>query len=118
MRILICGGREYDDWQYFIDVMGTLSDTRHFDDHQPIVIIEGGAKGTDFCARLYAKYCGWDHLPFPADWNKYGRKAGYLRNKQMLDEGKPDLVVAFPGGDGTANMVKLATEAGVEVILA
>lgn len=53
---------------------------------------------------------------FPADWDKYGKRAGYLRNVQMLDEGKPDLVVAFPGGKGTAMMVKLAKERGVRVI--
>ncbi|MEM9912925.1 MAG: hypothetical protein AAF922_19365 [Pseudomonadota bacterium] len=45
-----------------------------------------------------------------------GRAAGPIRNKEMLDEGCPDLVVAFPGGRGTANMVKQAQAAGVEVL--
>jgi hypothetical protein len=48
-------------------------------------------------------------------WNKCGIGAGYFRNVQMLEEGKPDLVVAFLGGKGTAMMVKIARAAGVEV---
>ena len=53
---------------------------------------------------------------FPADWNSYGKAAGPIRNKQMLDEGKPDVVIAFPGGTGTANMIMQATKAGVKVV--
>lgn len=53
---------------------------------------------------------------FKADWNKYGKSAGPMRNIQMLKEGKPDVVVAFQGGKGTAHMVKIAKEAGVKVI--
>lgn len=53
---------------------------------------------------------------YPADWARFGKSAGYLRNKQMLEEGKPDLVVAFPGGRGTANMIAIAMKAGVKVI--
>jgi hypothetical protein len=52
---------------------------------------------------------------FPANWKKHGRAAGPMRNQQMLDEGKPDLVIAFPGGSGTADMVRRAKAAGVPV---
>jgi len=55
-------------------------------------------------------------IPFPPEWKRYGPKAGPIRNKQMLDEGRPDLVVAFPGGNGTNDMVKKAKAAGIEVI--
>lgn len=51
-----------------------------------------------------------------ADWSKYGKAAGPMRNQKMLDEYKPDLVVALPGGRGTADMVSRARVAGVEVI--
>jgi hypothetical protein len=53
---------------------------------------------------------------YMADWDGLGRKAGPIRNQRMLDEGKPDLVIAFPGGRGTADMVRRAREAGVEVV--
>ena len=54
---------------------------------------------------------------YMADWKRLGRKAGPIRNQRMLVEGKPDLVVAFPGGKGTAGMVTLARNASVEVIV-
>jgi UDP-N-acetylmuramoylalanine-D-glutamate ligase len=52
---------------------------------------------------------------YPADWKLHGKSAGHIRNQQMLDESKPDIVIAFPGGRGTANMIKRAKKAGVEV---
>jgi hypothetical protein len=52
---------------------------------------------------------------FPADWVRHGRAAGPVRNTRMLNDGEPDLVIAFPGGHGTADMVKQARAAGIEV---
>jgi UDP-N-acetylmuramoylalanine-D-glutamate ligase len=52
----------------------------------------------------------------PADCETHGRSADPIRNRRTLDEGKPDLVVAFPGGRGTAHMVSQARAAGVRVI--
>ena len=52
----------------------------------------------------------------PADWKRHGRAAGPIRNGEMLKD-RPDLVVAFPGGKGTANMVTQATNAGIEIVL-
>lgn len=118
MRILVCGGRDFDDWES----MSRTLESIYLNENQDIkngevqfTIIEGGAKGADFLARVWAK---WRMLPFeeyPADWNKHGYQAGAIRNKQMLEEGKPDLVIAFKGGKGTADMVKRARYAGVEV---
>ena len=53
---------------------------------------------------------------YPADWELHGKSAGPIRNQQMLIEGKPDLVLAFPGGKGTAHMVSIAKKKGVKVI--
>jgi hypothetical protein len=80
------------------------------------VIIHGAAPGADTLAGQWAADKGIPVEAFPADWEKHGRAAGPIRNKQMLDDGKPDLVVAFPGGWGTANMCKQAREAGVRVL--
>lgn len=79
-------------------------------------IIEGGAKGADALAVDFSCTYGTKLEDFSADWEQFGKRAGYLRNKQMLEEGKPDLVVAFPGGKGTAMMVRLAKEANVKVL--
>jgi len=58
----------------------------------------------------------WQHIQeFKAQWDKYGKAAGYRRNARMLEHPAPDLVVAFPGGPGTANMVMLAKRAGIPV---
>lgn len=109
MRILVCGGRDYND-----DVMVRKVLTKYFSHN--LVIIQGEAKGADYLAKMWAKNFGVDYESYPADWNKYGKRAGFIRNVQMLNEGKPDLVIAFPGGKGTAMMINLAEKAGVEVV--
>ena len=80
------------------------------------VVIEGGAEGADRCARLWANANVIVTFEYPADWKAYGKKAGYLRNIRMRDEGKPDVVIAFPGGKGTQMMVDLAKEKNIPVL--
>ena len=113
-RILVCGGREFDDWDKLIKVLYPYL----CEDKDPFWIA-GGAKGADFLVRVFLKTQYNDitkyYKEYPADWKKYGYKAGPLRNTQMLVEGKPTLVIAFPGGSGTADMVRQARQAGVEV---
>ena len=106
MRVLVCGGRDYDDWGRMCEVL---------DGVKMSVLIEGCAAGADTLANRYAREHGIHIEHHPADWNKYGKAAGPIRNRQMLVEGKPDLVIAFPGGRGTANMVEQARNAGVPV---
>jgi hypothetical protein len=79
-------------------------------------VIDGGAKGADNLGRQWGLSRGKNSQTYNANWSKYGRSAGPKRNTQMLVEGKPDLVVAFSGGFGTANMIKQAKASGVEVI--
>jgi DNA-binding MurR/RpiR family transcriptional regulator len=62
----------------------------------------------------------FEHLSYPADWEAYGKAAGPIRNQRMLDEGKPDLVIAFsdlPTTSGTYDMIKRAKAAGIPVYL-
>lgn len=113
MRILVCGGRDAPDSDYPA-VKAVLKVVARPGD----VIIEGGAKGIDHFASTYAVAHDIVNLKFMADWKKQGKKAGHLRNKRMLDEGKPDLVVAFKGGKGTANMVSQARKAKIPLLLA
>ncbi len=143
MRILVCGGRNFghvartkprgaetplvqarlEEYNYIQDELSKLT-TKFSLNYNPndnwlptdITIIAGGATGVDSVAADFAvvNYCQLEK--YPADWNKYGKRAGYIRNKQMLDEGRPDLVVAFPGGKGTDMMVDMATKAGIKVI--
>jgi len=108
-RVLVCGGRDYDDEARVFEELDRL---------KPTFVIEGGANGADSLAWRWAKR----NLPFnsrrtfEANWSAHGKAAGAIRNQQMLDEGKPDLVLAFPGGRGTADMVRRAKRAGVQVV--
>jgi len=78
-------------------------------------IICGGATGADAMALQYAIEKNIEHHVFMANWVKHGRSAGPIRNQQMITEGKPDIVIAFPGGKGTADMVRRAKLCGVKV---
>lgn len=111
MRVLVCGGRDFNDSGFVMTELDHLNS-----EHRFTMVIHGAAPGADSLADIWAQSRHIKQTPFPADWKAHGRAAGPLRNRQMLTEGRPDLVVAFPGGRGTAHMVKLAQEANVPVI--
>ena len=108
---LICGGRDFEDADMFNAAMSDL--TRKFG--CPSIIIHGGAAGADQLADIWAFKKSLMVRRFGAKWKKYGRAAGPIRNQQMIDEGKPDFVVAFPGGNGTADMIMKARAADIDV---
>jgi len=110
MRVLVCGGRDYNDRDVAYRV---LDDLRKHD--AELMLMCGMATGADILAHQWAKYNRIRCLEFTADWNKHGKAAGPIRNAQMLEEGGPDLVIAFPGGRGTADMISKAKKAGVRV---
>ena len=109
--MIVCGGREYADDKHVRDVLDAGIDG------QPITAIaEGGAQGADEHAEEWAMMRGIDCQTYNADWSKHGRAAGPIRNGFMLQEFEPNAVIAFPGGRGTADMVRRAKAAGVRVI--
>lgn len=130
IRVLVCGGRDYDNLEYMKIKLREL-----FDVDDTVTLIHGDANGAD---RLSEKALegyfrgGFEVKRFPADWHdlshrdalirtrrdgtKYDARAGYRRNQKMLAEGSPAFVVAFPGGKGTADMVRQAKAAGIKVI--
>jgi predicted Rossmann-fold nucleotide-binding protein len=123
IRVLVCGGRGYDNQTLVDRVLDGL-----FAAHSgALVVIHGAASGADACANAWAmaKRVGGASVGiqrFPAEWRgPTGRglmdpSAGPRRNATMLREGKPDLVIAFPGGRGTADMVARARVAGVRIL--
>jgi hypothetical protein len=112
MRILVCGGRDFNDSVFLYKYL----DKMHAE--QPIEeVIEGGAIGADTIARNWAMDRGVNVTTYWANWNKHGNAAGPIRNKRMLVQGDPDVVVAFPGGRGTANMMAQALGANIRVII-
>lgn len=112
-RVLVCGGRDYSDRRHVYEVL----DLAHA--ANPIIwLIAGGSNGADALAIDWARKEQVKFQVFNADWETLGRKAGPIRNQEMLDEGKPHLVIAFPGGRGTADMIKRADAAKVPVVRA
>jgi hypothetical protein len=111
MKVLVCGGRDFTNSAYVFSTLDKLHEAT------PITaLMQGGAKGADDLARQWAaSNPGVKRYVCHADWATHGRSAGPKRNARML-EWQPDLVVAFPGGRGTANMVGLAKAAGVKVV--
>lgn len=110
MRAIVCGGRNFGNAEIMDRELKRLGVT---------FVIEGGADGADTLAWRWARHNlgkGSEHsMHFEARWDKHGKAAGPIRNQQMIDEGKPEAVVAFAGGRGTADMVRRAKRAGIPV---
>ena len=111
MRVLVCGGRDFSDSAALYRKLDWFA-RKHLVD----VVIEGDARGADRMAGYWARKRRIENLKFPADWGRWGKRAGYVRNVEMLEKGKPDVVLAFPGGRGTEMMTGLARERGIQVI--
>ena len=127
MRVLIYGGRGFarpevwskgsSDWMLKVkereDGMSYLQDLsiQWPDD---IVVVSGGAKGADSLGEEWGYCSGLEIDRFPAAWDLYGKRAGFIRNQQMLDSGI-DEAVEFPGGNGTADMRRRLEGAGIPI---
>lgn len=113
-RILVCGGQ---DWENRVLTFGVLDGYKHFYGEKgiPIVIVQGGARGADFLAKEWAIKNDVPQEEYLAEWSKYGRRAGPMRNSKMLAT-EPDLVIAFPGGRGTADTMGKARKMNIPVV--
>lgn len=109
MRLLVCGGRDFVDRGKLNMALDRIHATRRID-----VLIHGAYRGADTLADEWAARNGIKREPYPADWN-LGPAAGPQRNQRMIDEGKPDGVLAMPGQRGTADMIRRAASAGIRV---
>ena len=114
MKFLFCGGRNYKNIEKILEVMIELKNS--FGD---FVVIEGEANGADSISREVANELSLVVEKYPAAWNKYGKAAGQIRNREMLISGKPDGVLAFHddlnSSKGTKNMVDISRKANIPV---
>jgi hypothetical protein len=110
MKLLVCGGRDYTNRNALFAALDWLHGRRNIE-----LIIHGAARGADRLAAEWASARGIQSRAFPALWDVDGKAAGFIRNRRMLDCGRPDGVAAFPGGRGTADMINQAQAAGVLV---
>ncbi len=110
VKVIVCGGRDYLDWDFVFAALDNV--------HAELNIVRlahGKARGADALAGEWAISRGVEVQTYAANWRKYGNAAGPVRNVTMLRAEMPDLVIAFPGGSGTSNMVMRAMAAGVPV---
>lgn len=123
MRILVCGGRAYSDRNFIFDSLDRFRSENAVD-----VIITGAARsknnnrspyqftGADWIAIEWAMSRQIPFVGMPAQWNKLGDKAGPARNQQMLDWWSPQRCIAFPGDNGTKDMMRRCREINIPVI--
>lgn len=110
-RLLVTGGREYADAERMAIYLDALHGSRGI-----ALLIHGASRGADELADAWARSRCVPVQSCPADWDAHGRSAGPIRDTVMLVDHCPTLVLAFPGGRGTANIVKKAREYGIPVI--
>ena len=108
MRVLVCGSRHFYDWRLLEKVLDEANIT---------YLIHGGAAGTDSLAQQWALYNNTPYRSYPAYWDTYGKRAGIIRNKQMVEDGNPESIIAFlaPNSKGTANSIQLANTTNIPV---
>lgn len=104
MKIIVTGGRNFTRTEAMFDVLDMMD---------PDIVVQGGALGADALARLWAVSRGKTFITVPADWARWGKMAGTMRNANMLQLHRDaSLVLAFPGGRGTADCLARARDMG------
>ena len=112
ITLAVCGGRELDDWALVREAMDSIHDSHTIDK-----LISGGCRGADKLAEDWAHLNLVDTDVYEANFAQHGKSAGPRRNQEMLDLGKPDMLLAFPGGRGTADMVRRSIKSGIPVAI-
>ncbi|MGV8946616.1 MAG: DUF2493 domain-containing protein [Lutibacter sp.] len=112
IKIIIAGGRNFEDYDKLCRVCDDF-----LKNDSNIEIVSGAYKGADLLGELYAKERNYPIKQFPADWRRYGKSAGQKRNVEMAIYA--DALIAFWDGKskGTKNMIDLATQAGLKVMV-
>lgn len=116
-RILITGSRDWDDHAFIRYALKPYIDALPPEADEPVVI-HGDARGADKIAAIQAQELGFWVEAHPADWDKHGKRAGILRNLEMLER-EPDVVLAFRvnGSLGTTHMIEAARKRNVPVVV-
>jgi hypothetical protein len=113
LKILVCGCRHYSNYSSIYSVLESFG--------ADVTIISGACRGADKLAVEVAQKLGLSFREYPANWSLYGKKAGPIRNQQMLDMESPDLVIAFhpdiESSKGTKDMIRRAEYRGIQTII-
>jgi len=111
-RIIVAGGRKFDDFWLLRDTLDNLTQNL---DKNDIEVVSGCASGADSLGELWAEEFDVEVARFPADWNAHGKGAGYIRNRKMAEYATH--LIAFWDGKsrGTHNMILIAREYSLKV---
>ena len=111
-KVAIVGGRDFTDYERLVDDMDILRSSL---DYPNIIIVCGEARGADLLGRRYGEELGFEVESFPAEWDKFGKSAGYRRNVDMAV--RADRVLAYWDGKskGTKHMIDIVTKKGKEL---
>lgn len=115
MHILVAGSRSWTDYAEMVKTIDNIIEKEQLPFADDVVIVSGGAKGADSLAERYANEKGYELLVIRAEWDKYGKSAGYRRNEEMHKVVATDVnryCVCFWDGQskGTAHNFELAKE--------
>lgn len=110
-KVIIAGGRDFNDYDLLMKKVNSLLRNQY----EGIEVVSGGARGADSLGERYAVDSDMSIKEFPADWDKYGKSAGYRRNVDMAEYA--DALIAFWDGKskGTKHMIDIATKKGLKV---
>lgn len=110
-RVIIAGGRDFNDYALLKNTMDKLLSNIKDD----IIVVCGKARGADTLGERYAKEKGYEINYYPANWDLYCKRAGYIRNEQMAQNA--DALVAFWDGEskGTKHMIDLARKYNLKI---
>lgn len=127
-RVLVCGGRDYGtkvvDGKMIVDKEQVDKLYKVLDNAlqaatqsgKRFALIHGNARGADKLSDEWAKSRKISDISrYPADWDTHGKSAGPIRNRYMLTDSEPHVIVAFKGGAGTADMIRIGRKANVPV---
>lgn len=110
IKVIIAGGRDFNDYDKLRDICDIA-----FKNHVDIEIVSGSAKGADLLGERYAIERGHQVKRFPADWDKYGKGAGYRRNVEMADYAGALLAFWDGSSRGTLHMINIAKDRGLKI---
>ena len=117
-RVLVCGSRDFADRKVIRAFMRELTVRERFHPGERIVIVHGAARGVDRWAGEEAKVCGFEVEEHPAQWALHGKRAGLIRNQEMLASGCTRVVAFWDGKSrGTQHMIRIAREANARVMV-
>lgn len=126
VTIIVCGGRTYDDAVFLYDWLDRFRAAE-----EVIRVVQGCAPGADTIAKAWAEDRGIEVIDVPAEWKDlshhdavifhgrdgdYDARAGFRRNLKMATDYHASYCIAFPGGRGTASMVAIAKDCGIDVL--